>query len=237
MKIFRITILFLVLMTQAKCHFAQNNVNLYYLKKEPKLKTNKPPLIILLHGLGSNEKDLFGLADYLPENFLIVSPRAPLTISEGSYKWYDLKFQNGKPVSNPEEAENSRKAIIDFIDQLKKELQINPDEVYLCGFSQGCIMSFSVALTAPEKVKGVIGLSGRILEEVKSKAVEKSRLEKLKILLVHGTDDQVLPLYNAHESSKYLNSLGLKYDYKEFNMAHTINAETIQLINQWLNKN
>jgi phospholipase/carboxylesterase len=237
MKIFRMAILFLVLMTQAQCHYAQNNSKLFYLKKEPKLKTEKPPMIILLHGLGSNEKDLFGLADYLPDNFLIVSPRAPMTISEGSYKWFDLKFQNGKPVSDPEEAEKSRKVIIDFIDQLKKELQFNHNEVYLCGFSQGCIMSFSVALTAPEKIKGVIGLSGKILEEVKSMAVEKSRLEKLKILLVHGTEDQVLPLYNARESSEYLSSLGLKFDYKEFKMSHTINAETIQLINEWLKKN
>jgi predicted esterase len=68
-------------------------------------------------------------------------------------------------------------------------------------------------------------------------AVEKSRLEKLKILLVHGTEDQVLPLYNARESSEYLSSLGLKFDYKEFKMSHTINAETIQLINEWLKKN
>jgi phospholipase/carboxylesterase len=85
----------------------KNNVEpiLHYIVREPIKKNNKPPLIILMHGLGSNEKDLFSFTNQLPDSFLVISVRAPYTIGKDSYAWYQLNFIDGKPISNKDQAE------------------------------------------------------------------------------------------------------------------------------------
>lgn len=65
---------------------------LQYVVRQPKIKTGKVPLIILLHGVGGNEQDLVSFANQLPGNFLVVSARAPYTISEDCYSWYKVNF-------------------------------------------------------------------------------------------------------------------------------------------------
>ncbi len=119
---------------------------LYYIVHQPKIKTEKPPLIILLHGIGSNEEDLFSFADELPGNFLVVSVRAPYALGANAYAWYHADFSTDKPVLNKEEAEKSRNTIIQFINELKKQFVFDVKQIYLCGFSQGAIMSYSVGL-------------------------------------------------------------------------------------------
>jgi len=170
---------FILLIALAFTSFSQKTIpNLYYIFKEPKIKSAKPPVVILMHGVGSNEKNLFSFANQLPDSFLVISLRAPIELGKDSYGWYHLRFENGKPISNPIEAETSRLMIIDFINNLKNKHAYNEKRVYLCGFSQGSIMAYSVGLTVPEKIKGIAIMSGRLLEEVKPLVATK---EKLKI--------------------------------------------------------
>lgn len=122
MKLISTFILFIAL---AFTSFAQKTTtSLYYIFKEPKIKSAKPPVIILMHGVGSNEKDLFSFANQLPDSFLVISLRAPIELGKDSYAWYHLSFENGKPISNPIEAEASRLMIIDFINTLKKQTRL-----------------------------------------------------------------------------------------------------------------
>ncbi|MBI3519005.1 MAG: dienelactone hydrolase family protein [Bacteroidetes bacterium] len=209
---------------------------LYYIFKEPKLKSAKPPVIILMHGVGSNEKDLFAFADQLPDSFLVISLRAPITLGNNSYGWYHLRFENGKPVSNVIEAEASRLMIIDFINQLKNKHAYNEKRVYLCGFSQGSIMAYSVGLTVPEKIKGIAVMSGRLLDEVKPIVAKKDKLKTLNVFIAHGTNDHVLLIDNAREAYNYLKQSGIVPTYKEYPEAHTIsNAMFVDML-QWLKK-
>ena len=92
---------------------------LHYLIKEPKTKTTKNKAIILLHGVGNNEQDLFSLAEHLPDNYFIISPRGQFTLSAGRYAWYNVDFSTGKPVFNAQQELSSRKVILDFINQVK----------------------------------------------------------------------------------------------------------------------
>lgn len=207
---------------------------LYYLTRPPKVQTQKPPLLILLHGVGSNEQDLFRIANELPDNFLVISARAPFTISEGRYKWFEVDFSSSVPRINPEQAEKSRLIILNFINQLKEKHSFNEDEIYLGGFSQGAIMSFSVGLTRPDKVKGVIALSGRVLSDIKPKIAEQNKLKDLKVLVIHGTKDEVLSINYARQSKHLLDSLHIQNTYFELNMGHTITSEVIELLNKWI---
>ncbi len=210
-------------------------IMLHYLVREPKIKQDHPPVILLLHGVGSNEKDLFSFADQLPDKFLVISVRAPYKISEGSYAWYSVDFATGKPVYNKEEAEKSRNTLIHFIDQLKERYPFNEQQVYLCGFSQGAIMSYSVGLTRPDKIKGIAIMSGRLLEEVKPLILSNEKLKQLNIFISHGTNDNVLTVQYARESNAYLKQLGINASYKEYPEGHTISNEMFIDLKKWLN--
>ena len=209
---------------------------LQYLVREPTVKTAKPPIVILMHGVGSNEKDLFALASQLPNQFLVVSVRAPYFIEKDRYGWYALSFVDGKPTCNVEQAEKSRLLVIQFINQLKEKFSFDNQRVYLCGFSQGAIMAASIGLTNPDKIKGIAMMSGLLLEEVKPKIAPKENLKNLRVYISHGTNDKVLEVHYAHESYAYLKQLGINPFYKEYPNGHTISAAMLSDLNTWLNK-
>ena len=129
---------------------------LIHLVRQPLSQASHPPLLLLLHGVGSNEHDLFELAPLLDKRFLILSLRAPNTLSQGSYAWFDVTFTPQGPLIDPQQAEQSRQLLIDFIGQAITTYGANPGQVYLMGFSQGAIMSASVALTRPALVAGAV---------------------------------------------------------------------------------
>ncbi|MCC7466412.1 MAG: hypothetical protein IT261_09095 [Saprospiraceae bacterium] len=206
---------------------------LNYLVREPKIKSEKPPVLILLHGVGSNEQDLFSLANRLPDNFLVISARGPIRLGENSFAWYQVDLSTGKPVFNAEQLENSRAVLIRFIDQIKKKYHLSGD-VYLGGFSQGGIMSYSVGLSRPDLVDGIAVMSGRLLEETKPQVAAKDKLQALKIFISHGVNDPVLNIQYARNSVAYLKTLNLKPTYKEYPAVHTINNDMLLDLVKWL---
>lgn len=214
---------------------SKDSLTLKYLIKEPQFKSEKRKAIILLHGVGSNENDLFSLAKQLPKDYYIISPRGKFTLTEGSYAWYQVDFSSGKPVYNKEQELQSRETILLFIEQIKEKYDF--DEIYLGGFSQGAIMSCSVGLLYPEKVKGVICLSGRILQEIRSDVKNKNELLQLKIFLAHGTQDGTLPIAYAREAKIYLEQYQTNLSYHEYEMGHEISSEVIRELNIWLDSN
>ncbi len=213
-----------------------NAPSLYYIFKEPKIKSAKPPVNVLMHGIGSNEKDLFSLADQLPDSFLVISLRAPITLSHESYAWYRLNYLGEKPSADKVQAEKSRQLIIQFINQLKTKHVFNEKRIYLCGFSQGSIMAYSVGLTVPHKIKGIAVMSGRLLEEVKPIIAPKEKLKTLNIFISHGTNDNVISVNDAREANSYLKQLGLNTTYKEYPEAHNISKAMLTDLITWLKK-
>ncbi|MES2141047.1 MAG: esterase [Bacteroidota bacterium] len=210
---------------------------LKYLVRQPQIQTAKPPVLILLHGVGSNEQDLFSFADQLPAKYLVVSARAPITLAEGSYAWYQVDFSTGKPLINSEQEEKSRNIIIQFITDLKKDFSFDEKQVYLGGFSQGAIMAYSVGLTRPDLIHGIVVLSGRLLEEVKPLIASKEKLGQLKVFISHGTNDQMLGIHYARESATYLKALNINTSYKEYAEGHGINNAMLSDMVNWLNSN
>lgn len=214
-----------------------NEPVLYYLVKQPSVKSAKPPLLILLHGVGSNEKDLFSFAEQLPGKFLVISARAPHKLGNESYGWYKIDRSSGKMIYDKREAEESRKIILKFIEELKSKHNFDEKQVYLCGFSQGAIMSYSVALTCPEKIKGIVIMSGKLLEEIKPLTLNNNSLINLKVFISHGQKDPVIDVKEAREANSFLYSLKIKATYKEYNDVHTINNEMFRDLNNWLTVN
>lgn len=205
---------------------------LQYLIREPKVASQKTKAIILLHGVGSNEQDLFGLADHLPDDFYIISPRGQFTMGPDRFAWYNVDFSTGKPVINGEQELSSREVIRAFVSEMKNKFSL--DEIYLGGFSQGAIMSYSVGLSHPTEIDGVIGFSGRILGEIQSSVTPHMDLRNLKIFLAHGVQDGTLPIQYARAGKVYLEQLKVLLTYHEYPMGHQITGDVLTDLNVWL---
>ena len=104
-----------------------------------------------------------------------------------SYAWFEVDFTPQGPFSNPEQSEASRKTLITFLQESVTAYGADPKQVYLMGFSQGAIMSASVALTRPELLAGAVLMSGRILPEIRPLIASSEELSGFPFLVVHGT--------------------------------------------------
>lgn len=194
------------------------------------------PLVIFLHGYGSNEQDLFGIKDELPARFNYLSVRAPMVMQEGSYQWFRKKGE-GAYNGETDDLKTSGQVLLDFVTQAAKKYHTGPDKVYLVGFSQGAIMSYEVALRHPEAVGGIAALSGRILPVLKSELQPEEKRQSLAIFIGHGTADKRLPFNDGTEAESLLKSLSLKPEFHAYpGVGHSISATEMQDLSAWLQR-
>ena len=211
-------------------------MTLKYRYKEPAKTTDeKPPLLILLHGIGADENDLFGLASFLDERFFIASVQAPFTLPYGGYAWFELILEPNKPMGyNANQFEQSRQMIFEFIDAIIAEHDLDADRVYLCGFSQGSMMSMSCLLQNPKKFAGVVAMSGRAITEMIPADSNSDDFKDFPVLVTHGIYDPVLPIENGRATKELLSRLPVELEYKEYPMAHEISQESLRDVTDWL---
>ncbi|WP_348813483.1 alpha/beta hydrolase [Flavobacterium maritimum] len=214
------------------------NLSLEYLIREPKIKQDKNPLLLLLHGYGSNEADLFSFASELPDEYYIISARAPYDLQYGSYAWYAINFDaDQNKFSDHEQAKISRDLIAQFIDELIETYPIDTDDITLLGFSQGSILSYAVALSHPEKIKRVIALSGYVSEPILEENYRNNDFSNLGIFASHGTVDQVIPVEWARKTKPFLDNLGIESTYKEYPVGHGVAPQNFYDFKNWLIEN
>jgi phospholipase/carboxylesterase len=211
------------------------NLSLQYLVREPKIKLDKNPLLLLLHGYGSNEADLFSFAEELPDHYYVISARAPYDLQYGSYAWYAINFDaNENKFSDVTQARNSRDLIVRFIDELTTQYPIDANKVSLVGFSQGAILSYAIGLSYPEKIKNVVAMSGYLNLEMAEANYQNKDFSKLKLFVSHGTVDQVIPVDWARKSPGLLQPLGIETVYKEYPIGHGVSPQNFYDFKNWL---
>ena len=209
---------------------------LNYIVREPKTDSKNPPLLILLHGYGSNEEDLFSFASELPDELLIVSVRAPYEMGYGGYAWYAINFddQNGK-FSDLVQARESITKIASFIDEIKTKYNTDKDNTFLLGFSQGAILSYGLSFLHPDKVQHVIALSGYINEELLPSNFSSLEI-KTDYYISHGTVDQVLSVAWARKAPLFLEKAGLAHEYSEYPVGHGVAPQNFFSLKKWINE-
>ena len=193
------------------------------------------PLLIMLHGYGSDENDLFSFASELPEELFIISVKAPYALPPFGNAWYAINFdaEKGKWSDN-EQAKQSRDLIATFIDEVIIAYPVDKNKVTLLGFSQGSILSYAVALTYPKKVKNIVALSGYINKDILSQDVENQDYSHLDFYCSHGSADQVIPVSWARLTPPFLDSLNIKYQYSEFPVGHGVAPQNFYEFRAWL---
>jgi phospholipase/carboxylesterase len=212
-------------------------LSLTHLTRKPEAPSSgQPPALILLHGVGSNERDLFGLASELDPRFFIVSARGPITRQPGSYAWFSVQFLPTGFLIDENEAEDSRQLLLRFTDEVVAEYRLDPKRVFLMGFSQGCIISLYTAVTEPERYRGVVGMSGRLLPQAVPKLASPDRLKGFPLLIVHGTEDTTIGIDYGRSIRDQLSKLPVDLDYREYPMGHWVKPQSLADVKDWLTR-
>ncbi|NTV99225.1 MAG: phospholipase [Chlorobiaceae bacterium] len=210
----------------------RRNLSLTFLDSPP-VEPENAPLLLMLHGYGSNEKDLMQLSPMLNRGMRYISARAPFSLDFGMYGWFPIEFTPNGITVDYDAAAAAREKLIGFIREIIEEFRPPGGKVYLMGFSQGTVMCYLTAFQAPELLYGVIALSGQLPE--KSLPAElKHELQELPFLVMHGIYDDILPIAKGRQSNEWLKGNVRDLVYREYPVAHQISEDGIALIRSWL---
>jgi phospholipase/carboxylesterase len=229
--------LFFISLVWASCSAQETQLepksNLNYIVNEGGSNSN---LLVLIHGYGSNEKDLFSFKNKFP-NTTVVCVRGPKKMSAKSYSWYDMEFKpDGNHRRNLNQALQSETMLLQFISAIEDKYKT--DKTIVGGFSQGAIMSAQIALSHPESVDGIICISGMLLSEYLAPLSKFNNQYKLiKAFYGHGTIDNVLTIDKGRRCSAIIKKSGMQLTSKEYPIKHQISPQEIGDIEKWYNDN
>jgi phospholipase/carboxylesterase len=186
-------------------------------------------LLVLLHGLGSNEEDLFALAPDLGPNLTIVSLRAPHDYAYGGYAWFDVVWDENGISFDSEQALQSVKELSTRVKDIQVELGYERRQTILGGFSQGAMMAIGLMFLEPSICAEAVMLSGCIVPSFVQPGV---RLDA-RIFMSHGKLDQVLPVELGRQAANVLREHGAKVEYHEYPIAHEVSLPCLRDIQAW----
>lgn len=207
---------------------------LQHIYRPSSLKENAP-LLIMLHGYGSDENDLFSFANELPEELFIISFKAPYSLEPHGYAWYAINFDADQNKWNDnEQAKLSMETLVDCIDIACKIYPVNKNNISILGFSQGTILGMATALNHPKKIKNIIGLSGYINHDILPENIKELDYSNLSFYCSHGTVDQVIPIDWARQTPVFLKSLNIEHIYSEFPVGHGVAPKNFYELRDWI---
>ena len=197
---------------------------LEYKIRKSAIENQKNPSIILLHGYGSDENDLFSFAEYLPKKYTIISLRAPFQNPMGGYCWFSINFNNSNEKwSDHKQAYQSILNLESQIDFFIQKYNLEPDQIDLLGFSQGAVLSWALLLDFSIKINRAVCLSGYI-----DKSLLKEDIYSYRDIIAyssHGTNDQVIPFDLAKTSIESLKENNPNVVFNSFEDAHNVSQE------------
>lgn len=203
---------------------------IYELRRPENITPGKKyPALFVMHGMGSDEQNMLGLVDGLKDSFFIFSIRGPVTQGPG-FAYFTIEGY-GKP--HREVFDNAIKNLTSFIDEATVEYPIDPEQIYLLGFSQGAIASMTLALTLGNKIKGIVALSGYIPQFVKEEYTNNPG-DRLSVFISHGEYDQVLPYEWGSANVEHFTQLEVPVTFKSYPEGHTVSRTNLQDFESWI---
>ncbi len=200
----------------------------------PQAGRDPRPTLVLLHGLGTNESDLLPLAAELGrDDVLVVGARAPHAYPAGSglgYAWYDFQAP-GEALARSVGAAVG--VLEPFLEDVIAGYPVDPQRLFVLGFSQGAVMALAVSLRRPDLVAGVIALSGYLPPDSKPARVDDGR--RFPVFIGHGTDDPLIGVQAARDAADALQTRGHEVSLHECPAAHSITAGELADVGSWLN--
>lgn len=208
-----------------------NDLSLRYVLNVPSGRRDdaEMPLVIVMHGRGADANDLADLAPMIDDGYRFVFPNAPKKFEpmpgySFGYSWFDGWPPEGDSIVQ------SRETLLTLIDELAARYPTPEGKIVVAGFSQGGMMAIDVGFRTKQKVAGIICMSGAIYE------AGQPPLRKLPVLLIHGTEDEMIPLWAAQRTRLVLEENGVHPEYHEFPMGHQVTAESMEVVRSFLRR-
>ena len=197
---------------------------------------NGSPALIMIHGFGANESDIYELVAYVDRRVMVAAPRGPIKVDEnprGSWRW-SVPQEDGTP--DPVILEDSASKIATLIGQLTEltGVRVDPAQVYIGGFSQGGLMSMEMAANYPELLAGVLPQSGFVSPGAEQK-LRAGAFRGKPAFVAHGTRDQMLGVEKGRHIKEVLEAGGVDVTYKEYNFGHVTSPASRRDFANWLN--
>jgi phospholipase/carboxylesterase len=177
-------------------------------------------LLVLLHGWDSDEGQLVALGAGVDDDTLVVLPRGPRSAGEHAYGWYRVAFDAGEPRVAVDDMEESLAKLVAFVGQLQSHHEVDAAHTVVAGFSQGGALAAAIGLTAPDSIAGFAMVGGRILPEVESRVAAGGALRSMRALIVHGRDDDTLPVEWARDAAASLDRVGVTHEIRLHDAGH-----------------
>lgn len=194
-----------------------------------------PSLLVLMHGVGSNEQDLFSLAPYVPAGYHVLSLRAPYPMGMGANAWFNFSIgPEGLRSYDAEQEVASRAQVAETVKQAASQLGVPAERTVVGGFSQGGIMALSLLLTQPQLAAAAMVWHGRLLSDALVPAAPGAALAGRALWISHGTRDEVIPLSHAHAMRNAVAPLAATLTYREYPEVHTIHPQELADSMAWL---
>jgi len=205
---------------------------------EPALKNKPQQVIVLCHGYGGDGKDISTLAinwqRFLP-NAVFLCPNAPeiCAINPNGYQWFDLSSDKEEVIL--EKSLLAEEKLSKFLDQVLDNYQLEPFNLALSGFSQGCMLSIQTGIKKKQKINCILGYSGKIINQ---NHLSHNINSKPKIFLMHGANDTIVSPTHLLEAKEYFTKNRIQIKTKMFNNCeHSIPVEGSSLGLAFLKKN
>ena len=193
-----------------------------------------PPLLVLLHGIGADEHDLLPLADTVDPRFVVASLRAPHPYF-GGYAWFPIDVRpGGRVVPDLGSARTALAGLIQWLTAAPARLATDPAQTFLLGFSQGAMMSLAALHRVPERLAGVVALSGRVPEPLIENGSPPGAIAQVPVFVGHGTLDNVVPISSGRRARDLLHPLVRDFTYQEFDVGHGIGHGELATVTAWL---
>ncbi len=194
--------------------------------------------VILLHGYGGDGEDISAVTlnwkRFLPETiFLCPNGHEICPINPNGFQWFSLEKDD--PAYILEESIKAENKLNIFINEIKSEYKLNNSKICVSGFSQGCMMSVNLGLTAEENFNCIVGFSGKIIDK---ENISKRIKSKTKMLLIHGNQDVVVPPNRLLEAKDFLIRHKVNIEIKMIeNCGHHIPIEASSIALKYIKKN
>lgn len=213
-----------------------DDLSLRYVVNTPtgRPETDEMPLVLIMHGRGADAHDLADISPMIdgPGGYRFVFPNAPNAWEPSpgmsfGYTWFEGLPPELKSLTA------SRRLVADFMEQIVTRFPTPPGKVVLGGFSQGALMALDVGLRMTDRVAGIVAMSGALDEQ---DLPDLSLHKDQRVLIVHGTGDEMIDVNLARRARRTLQRHGLNPEYHEFAMGHQVTQESMSAVAGFIRK-
>lgn len=204
-----------------------------FLERPPKEPVDGlPPVIVLLHGRANVPEVIYSIEGLIDQRLHVIAIRGTYDCPIGGFEWLKPKAdETGGESTDESRFIESEEILTSQIQQMLADRPVDPEKLFLLGFSQGAAMCYLLGLRGKLQIKGVVPMSGFFPKPIESWTSVSTRS---RFLITHGTQDEVLPPERSKSAHDFLVSKGVKSEYYEYRGRHKMSLTCLKHVNHWM---